>query len=455
MTSIITFDGLQQQSSGTRFTNYTESGLTVSALSGNWVVGFGHPPPGIDFINPTLTTQTASISVTDGGFPFKFSSIELFSSTTAIPYTFTGLLNGSIVETNSATVPMTFGNFVKVGGFQSDVTIDTLQVTLSNPAVPFTGNPVGLDNIEVAVAPQTLSYVSPGKFDGTNLGEIVFQNAGTVVLWPHTTVGGNGVGQSTVLGARMGSEWSAFGTGAFSFDGNTDLLWTNGTGGQVTIWQLAGPTLVGLGTPSGRMGPEWTVAGTGDFNGDRSDDVLWVSNTGNVTIWGLSGTTLSTLTQPAGHMGAEWSVAATGDFNGDRTSDVLWVSNTGAVSTWTIGNGQLAGFNDNIGHMGSEWHVIGTGDVYNEGTDAIVWVDTSNDVQVWRMSGGSIAQIITPSGHNGPEWHLEGAQNFNANGKDDLLWLTSAGGVQTWELSGSQVTSTILTTPQNQTITGL
>ena len=71
------------------------------------------------------------------------------------------------------------------------------------------------------------------------------------------------------------------------------------------------------------------------------------------------------------------------------------------------------------------------------------------------MSGGSIAQIITPSGHNGPEWHLEGAQNFNANGKDDLLWLTSAGGVQTWELSGSQVTSTILTTPQNQTITGL
>jgi hypothetical protein len=146
------------------FTSYTESGFTVAPLSGNWLVGdrFGNPPPFIVFTNPPSTT--ASIAVTDAGAPFSFSSIDLYSSITPIPYTFTGLLNGNMVFTTSGTVPNTFGNFASVSNSHGTDVIDTLQVTLSNP--PGLPNPVGLDNIVVSASgtvvpePSTLALLS-------------------------------------------------------------------------------------------------------------------------------------------------------------------------------------------------------------------------------------------------------------------------------------------------------
>jgi hypothetical protein len=139
------------------FTSYTESGFTVSAVSGNWLAASGF----ITFINPPTTT--ASVTVTAAGVPFSFSSIDLYSSITPIPYIFTGLLNGNTVFTASGTVPNTFGNFAKVSNPDGTDMIDTLQVTLSNPPA-CCSNPVGLDNIVVDSVPEppTLSLLSMG-----------------------------------------------------------------------------------------------------------------------------------------------------------------------------------------------------------------------------------------------------------------------------------------------------
>lgn len=54
--------------------------------------------------------------------------------------------------------------------------------------------------------------------------------------------------------ATVATEWSAFGTGRFSGDGRTDILWTNGAGGQVAVWQMHGAFLAGFGVPQGQMG---------------------------------------------------------------------------------------------------------------------------------------------------------------------------------------------------------
>lgn len=147
----IDFNGLSG-SDGSPFTSYAESGFTVARLSGSWLVGknYGNPPPYILFRNPPTTT--ASVAVTDAGAPFSFRSIDLYSSTTPIPFIFTGLLNGNTVFTVSGTVPNTFGNFATVSNPHGTDRIDTLQVTLSNPSNPNVPNPVGLDNI-VVVAP--------------------------------------------------------------------------------------------------------------------------------------------------------------------------------------------------------------------------------------------------------------------------------------------------------------
>jgi len=143
----IDFNGLSG-SNGSAFTNYTESGFTVSSVSGSWLVGqnYGDPPP---FLYAE-GTSTATIAVRDGGNGFSFSSIDLYSSITTIPYTFTGFGNNNMLFTVSGTVPNTFGNFALVTNPDSTVTIDTLDVTLTNPLALV--NPVGLDNIAMVTA---------------------------------------------------------------------------------------------------------------------------------------------------------------------------------------------------------------------------------------------------------------------------------------------------------------
>jgi hypothetical protein len=139
----IDFNGLSG-ADGSPFTNYTEYGFMVSAVSNNWLVGqnYGNPAPFIYFTTGTMET----IAVTDGGALFAFSSIDLYASLTKIPYTFTGFLGGNQVFTVSGEVPNTFGNFATVMNPYSTDSIDTLDVTLTNPSQ---SNPMGLDNIVV------------------------------------------------------------------------------------------------------------------------------------------------------------------------------------------------------------------------------------------------------------------------------------------------------------------
>jgi hypothetical protein len=67
--------------------------------------------------------------------------------------------------------------------------------------------------------------------------------------------------------------WAIVGQRDFSGDGYTDILWRNGTSGQVVTWFLNGATVIDGGSPGSAAGP-WAVAGTGDFNGDGFGDIL-------------------------------------------------------------------------------------------------------------------------------------------------------------------------------------
>src|SRR5262245_58815183 len=86
------------------------------------------------------------------------------------------------------------------------------------------------------------------------------------------------------------SPWSIAGTGDLDGDGKSDILWVNGTSGQVVIWLVNGTSVVGGGSPGLAASP-WTIAETGDFNGDNKSDILWYNSTsGLLAVWLLNGT---------------------------------------------------------------------------------------------------------------------------------------------------------------------
>jgi hypothetical protein len=128
---------------------YTESGFTVTPDSWDWIAWtiYGAPAPCIVFYARGGTALTRGVRVTAGASTFKFVAVDLYSSTTPIPYKITGLRRSVLVFSMTGTLPNTFGNFRTVEHPNGRDTIDVLVISLSNPAPSGGGNPMGVDNI--------------------------------------------------------------------------------------------------------------------------------------------------------------------------------------------------------------------------------------------------------------------------------------------------------------------
>jgi hypothetical protein len=136
---------------GATVTSYTRCGFTVTATSTNWTAwtGYGKPAPFIGFMSAGGVTDTGEVRVTSSSGKFTFQSVDIYSSTTKIPYSITGLSGSATVFTIEGTQPNTFGNFATVSNPNAGAQVDTLVIKLTNPAAQCCANPVGLDNIAV------------------------------------------------------------------------------------------------------------------------------------------------------------------------------------------------------------------------------------------------------------------------------------------------------------------
>jgi hypothetical protein len=143
--TVVSFSGL---TAGTAVNGYAESGVTITGDGWDPHTGYGHPAPFIQFYAEPGTTVSRQINVTAGGAPFTFASVELYSSTTRIPYTITGRRNGAVIFTLTDELPNTFGNFKAVVNNNASP-VDTLTIALNNIAASNVRNPMGLDNIAI------------------------------------------------------------------------------------------------------------------------------------------------------------------------------------------------------------------------------------------------------------------------------------------------------------------
>jgi len=149
----LTFSGLAID--GASVTTYTESGFTVAATTSNWTARttYGNPTAFIQFSADGGATVAGEVHISAGGATFYFKAVDVYSSTTPIPYTVTGMRGSRVVFTDTGTVPNTFGNFRTVSTSHSQDLIDMLSITLSNAAAPCCRNPMGLDNIVLTPTP--------------------------------------------------------------------------------------------------------------------------------------------------------------------------------------------------------------------------------------------------------------------------------------------------------------
>jgi hypothetical protein len=140
----ITFD--DGYPDGTPFTIRTDGPFTVRRSGAYWVWNsYGNPGPSLRFGSSLALTMTGVIVIDAGGATFSFTSVDVYSSMTAIPVSVRGIRPGVTVFQTETTVPHTSGRFATVSGAQPSALIETLVIQLTNPPSP--GNPMGVDNI--------------------------------------------------------------------------------------------------------------------------------------------------------------------------------------------------------------------------------------------------------------------------------------------------------------------
>lgn len=123
-------------------------GLTLTPTMANWIAyTVGRPAPSIVFNSPSTGSATGEVMISAGGTPFRLQSVDIYSSTTQIPYVLTGIRNSSVVFDVQGTQGNTFGNFVTVQNPNAATVIDALIIRMTNPCC---SNPMGLDNIRVS-----------------------------------------------------------------------------------------------------------------------------------------------------------------------------------------------------------------------------------------------------------------------------------------------------------------
>jgi PEP-CTERM motif len=146
------------------FSTYTENGFTVTSTTGSWfkAFNFGNPVPDI-YLGPIGAPTPGSVTVTDGGGLFSFTSFDLSPNNGGgAGYTYTGSKLGIVLYSFSSTdsVLSAFSTIT-----DSDPTlIDTLVISL----LPNGQSSINIDNINYSIAavpePGTLSLLCLGGF---------------------------------------------------------------------------------------------------------------------------------------------------------------------------------------------------------------------------------------------------------------------------------------------------
>ncbi|WP_338029150.1 FG-GAP-like repeat-containing protein [Gloeobacter kilaueensis] len=253
----------------------------------------------------------------------------------------------------------------------------------------------------------------------------------------------------------------------FTGDGKSDILWRyQGTGskqGYNQVWQMNGTSYVTAINLNTTTDLNWQIVGTGDFTGDGKTDILWRyqgtgSKQGYVQIWQMNGTSYVTAINLDPVTDLNWQIVGTGDFTGDGKTDILWRyqgtgSKQGYNQVWQMnGTSYVSSINLNT-TTDLNWQIVGTDDFTGDGKTDILWRYQGTGSkqglnQVWQMNGTSYVTAINLDPVTDLNWQIVGTGDFTGDGKTDILWRYQGTGSkqgynQVWQMNGTSYVTAI------------
>jgi hypothetical protein len=191
--------------------------------------------------------------------------------------------------------------------------------------------------------PSTWEPVGINLFSGDNHPDILWHNGstGATQVWYM-----NGASRLVIahfdasLNLPDSTGWRVVGTNDFDANGHPDILWHNGITGETKVWYLNGASRIGYESidPSLNVSDStgWRIEGTADFNRDGQVDLVWRNGTtGEVSVWYMEGMIPigfdvfdSSLNRPDS---TGWRIVQLGDydhpdgdFSRDGWPDIIW-----------------------------------------------------------------------------------------------------------------------------------